>query len=235
MTLLMLRLFFLILCVMGSWSISQLHDQWAEHPLLAILIGLAGGGLFIGVDRALKGFSLRGLSAASFGILVGFTISYFIGNSVLFKFIDEEPKLIGLVPRPLLVLEEFNEATDLGPENDRQQRLHQEVHGAKRIRLLQLRSFDVVGGHEDDRRVLRAALATHEFGRLEPAQTRQQHVEEDDGEFARPYPLKGILARIRIHEVQIEVFEDRSQRQEVGRVVVHQENAGLRFHRSVPN
>jgi hypothetical protein len=46
MTLLMLRLFFLILCVLGSWSISQLHDQWAEHPVLAILIGLAGGGAF---------------------------------------------------------------------------------------------------------------------------------------------------------------------------------------------
>ncbi len=97
MTLLMLRLFFLILCVLGSWSISQLHDQWSEHPVLAILIGLAGGGIFIGVNKALKGFSLRGLSAASFGILVGFTISYFIGNSVLFKFIDEEPKLIAQI------------------------------------------------------------------------------------------------------------------------------------------
>jgi len=97
MTLLMLRVFFLILCVLGSWSISQLHDQWAEHPILAILIGLAGGGAFIGIDRALKGFSLRGLSAASFGILVGFTVSYFIGNSVLFKFIDEEPKLIAQI------------------------------------------------------------------------------------------------------------------------------------------
>lgn len=97
MTLLMLRLFFLILCVLGSWSISQLNDQWTQHPLLAVLIGLAGGGAFIGIDKLLKGFSLRGLSAASFGILVGFTISYFIGNSVLFKFIDEEPKLIAQI------------------------------------------------------------------------------------------------------------------------------------------
>jgi uncharacterized protein YacL len=97
MTLLMLRVFFLILCVMGSWSISQLEDQWAQHPVIAILIGLVGGGLFIGVDKALKGFSLRGLSAATFGILTGFTISYFIGNSVLFKFIDDEPKLIAQI------------------------------------------------------------------------------------------------------------------------------------------
>jgi uncharacterized protein YacL len=93
----MLRLFFLILCILGSWSISQLNDQWAQHPILAIAIGMAGGGAFIGVDKLLKGFSLRGLSAASFGILVGFTISYFIGNSVLFKFIDDEPKLIAQI------------------------------------------------------------------------------------------------------------------------------------------
>ena len=97
MTLLMLRIFFLILCVMGSWSISQLEDQWAQHPVIAILIGLAGGGAFIGIDKLLKGFSLRGLSAATFGILTGFTISYFIGNSVLFKFIDDEPKLIAQI------------------------------------------------------------------------------------------------------------------------------------------
>ena len=97
MTLLMLRIFFLILCVMGSWSISQLEDQWAQHPVIAVLIGLVGGGAFIGIDKLLKGFSLRGLSAATFGILVGFTISYFIGNSVLFKFIDDEPKLIAQI------------------------------------------------------------------------------------------------------------------------------------------
>jgi len=97
MTLLMLRIFFLILCVMGSWSISQLEDQWAQHPVIAILIGLTGGGAFIGIDKLLKGFSLRGLSAATFGILTGFTISYFIGNSVLFKFIDDEPKLIAQI------------------------------------------------------------------------------------------------------------------------------------------
>ncbi|HUI07886.1 MAG TPA: PIN domain-containing protein [Verrucomicrobiae bacterium] len=97
MTLLVLRLCFLILCVLGSWSISQLHDEWALHPILAIVIGLAGGGAFIGIDKLLKGFSLRGLSAATFGLFVGFVISYFIGNSVLFKFIDDEPKLIAQI------------------------------------------------------------------------------------------------------------------------------------------
>lgn len=97
MTLLTLRLVFLILCVLGSWSIAQLHDEWSRHPLLAILIGLAGGGALIGIDKLLKGFSLRGLSAVTFGLFVGFLISYFIGNSVLFSFIDDQPKLIAQI------------------------------------------------------------------------------------------------------------------------------------------
>lgn len=97
MTILTLRLAFLILCVLGSWAIGQLHENWQVHPLWAVVIGLAGGGSIIGIDRLIKGFSLRGLSSASFGLLMGWTISYFIGNSVLFKFIDEQIKLIAQI------------------------------------------------------------------------------------------------------------------------------------------
>jgi uncharacterized protein YacL len=97
MTLLTLRLFFLLLCVLGSWSIGQLQEQWSSHPVVAVLIGLVGGLAVIGVDRLLKGFSLRGLSAASFGLFIGFVISFFIGNSVLFSFIDPESKLVAQI------------------------------------------------------------------------------------------------------------------------------------------
>ncbi len=97
MTLLALRIVFLMLCVLGSWSISQLHDEWSQYPVVAVLLGLVGGGLVIAVDKLLKGFSLRGLSAATFGLFVGIVISYFIGNSVLFTFIDTEVKLIAQI------------------------------------------------------------------------------------------------------------------------------------------
>jgi len=97
MTLLTLRIAFLILCVLGSWSIGQLHEQWSQYPITCVMIGLAGGGAVIGLDKLLKGFSLRGLSAATFGLFVGSLISYFIGNSVLFKFIDDEPKLVAQI------------------------------------------------------------------------------------------------------------------------------------------
>ncbi len=97
MTLMTLRLFFLLLCVLGSWSIGQLHEEWSQHPVLAVLIGLAGGGVVIALDKFLKGFSLRGLSAISFGLFIGFIISYFIGHSVMFSFIDAEPRLIAQI------------------------------------------------------------------------------------------------------------------------------------------
>lgn len=97
MTLLTLRIFFLILCVLGSWSIGQVHEQWAQHPIVAVLVGLVGGGLVIAVDRALKGFSIRGLSAATFGLFVGWLISLFIGSSPLFRFIDDEPRFIAQI------------------------------------------------------------------------------------------------------------------------------------------
>jgi uncharacterized protein YacL len=93
MTLLMIRLIFLILCVLGSWAIGQLHSTWAAHPVLAVLAGLGGGAIVIMIDIVLKGISLRGLSSATFGLFIGALMSYFIGNSVLFSFIDAETRL----------------------------------------------------------------------------------------------------------------------------------------------
>ncbi len=97
MTLIAIRVVFLLLCGLGSWSIAQLHDQWASHPYISILFGFASGGIVIGIDKALKGFSVRGLSAATFGLFVGFLMSFFVGNSVLFQFIDSETRLMAQI------------------------------------------------------------------------------------------------------------------------------------------
>src|ERR1041385_7024897 len=97
MTLLSLRVFFLMLCSLGGWSISQMHEDWASHQVVGVFIGLWVGMIVIGLDKMLKGFSLRGLSAATFGLFIGSVISYFIGNSVMFRFIDEQPRLIAQI------------------------------------------------------------------------------------------------------------------------------------------
>lgn len=97
MTLWVLRLVFLGLCGLGSWSIAQLSPKWEHHWFVAILAGLAAGGVMIGIDKATKSFSVRGLTAATFGLAVGCLMSYFIGNSVLFDKVDPATKLIAQI------------------------------------------------------------------------------------------------------------------------------------------
>jgi|YelNatPaOPRAMG01_1025707.scaffolds.fasta_scaffold19424_5 uncharacterized protein YacL len=97
MTLWTLRLVFLILCALGSWAISQLDPAWARHPVWATVLGLSGGGALILIDYATKSFSLRGLSAITFGLFVGTLISYFIGNSVLFSKVEPQTNLIAQI------------------------------------------------------------------------------------------------------------------------------------------
>lgn len=97
MTLWILRLVFLALCALGSWAISQLDPVWERHPMMAVLIGLVCGGSLVGIDRATKSFSVRGLTAATFGLFVGVMISYFIGNSKLFEPIDPKPRMIAQI------------------------------------------------------------------------------------------------------------------------------------------
>jgi len=97
MTLAVLRIIFLFLCGLGGWSISQLHEQWADYPWLAFALSMLGGGAVIFVDKLLKGFSLRGLSAATFGLFIGFAASYLVGNSVLFRFADEQTRLVAQI------------------------------------------------------------------------------------------------------------------------------------------
>lgn len=97
MTLTVLRLIFLGFCALWSLSISQLDPSWEAHPYRAILIGLVAGGALIGVDRLTKSFSVRGLTAMTFGLLTGCMISYFIGNSKLFEPIDPKVRLIAQI------------------------------------------------------------------------------------------------------------------------------------------
>jgi uncharacterized protein YacL len=83
-TLLLIRLFFLALCGAGGWLLCYTDPDWDNYRVLAVVIGLLGGSLVILVDLLLKGFSLRGLSAVTFGLAVGSLIAYLIGTSPLF-------------------------------------------------------------------------------------------------------------------------------------------------------
>jgi len=101
-TLLPIRIFFVALCAAAAWLVCYAVRDWDDHHTLAVFVGLAIGNLVVLIDIMLKGFSLRGLSAITFGLAVGTVISYMISNSPLLEKGDDQ--IIFLVRLALFVI-----------------------------------------------------------------------------------------------------------------------------------
>src|SRR5262245_60032568 len=101
-TLLVIRIVFIFLCVAASWLVCYTIEEWDHRRGMAMLIGLLIGVLVILVDMMLKGFSLRGLTALTFGLMIGALISWIIGSSPLLK--EGDPQIIYLVQLSLFVI-----------------------------------------------------------------------------------------------------------------------------------
>src|SRR5690606_17150898 len=80
-TLLVIRIFFFTLVVLGSYLLAYAVPEWDDSRWVVVLVGALLGALVILVDLLLKGFSLRGLSAITFGLFIGWVIATFISNS----------------------------------------------------------------------------------------------------------------------------------------------------------
>ncbi|HEY4246960.1 MAG TPA: PIN domain-containing protein [Lacunisphaera sp.] len=101
-TLLSIRIFFIALCAVASWLVCYSIVDWDQHQALSIVIGLLIGVLVVLVDVMLKGFSLRGLTALTFGLGVGALIAWLISTSPLFN--RGEPQTLYLVQLALFVI-----------------------------------------------------------------------------------------------------------------------------------
>jgi uncharacterized protein YacL len=101
-TLLVIRIIFIALCVTASWLVCYTIQEWDDHRGIAMLIGLLIGVLVVLVDVMLKGFSLRGLTALTFGLVIGALISWIVGSSPLLN--KGDPQIIYLVQLALFVI-----------------------------------------------------------------------------------------------------------------------------------
>ena len=104
-TLLPIRLAFIAICAGSGWLVCYTIQQWDAYWLRAAGIGLLIGVLVVLVDMLLKGFSLRGLSAITFGLAVGMLISFLISVSPLFEYASSnDPQTVYLFRLALFLI-----------------------------------------------------------------------------------------------------------------------------------
>ncbi len=90
-TLYTIRVFFLVLSLLGCLLMNYMVEDWNLWTVLAV--GMSIAVLVILVDVLLQGFSLRGLSALTFGLAVGALIAYLLAESPLFEPLEQDKEL----------------------------------------------------------------------------------------------------------------------------------------------
>ena len=104
-TLNIIRAVFITLCTGAGWLVCYAVPEWAQYYGLSMVIGFLTGTMVVLVDIMLKGFSLRGLSAITFGLVVGTLVSYLLSSSPLFAF--GEPELLFLSRLGLFIISTY--------------------------------------------------------------------------------------------------------------------------------
>jgi len=90
-TLLIFRLFFFTISLLGSVLIWYVAADWNFFVVLTVGLGIAS--LVVLTDLLLEGFSLRGLSAVTLGLAFGTLIAFLVSNSPLFEPLEESLEL----------------------------------------------------------------------------------------------------------------------------------------------
>lgn len=88
---LIIRISFLFICLLGCILIWYQVGAWNFWQVFGVGMNLAA--LVILTDLLLAGFSLRSLSAVTFGLAIGGLIAYLITNSPLFTPIKGDPRM----------------------------------------------------------------------------------------------------------------------------------------------
>lgn len=101
-TLLIIRIAFLLLCILGGYLIWYANQDWESYLWVCLLVSGLLGVLTILVDILLKGFSLRGLTAVTFGLGMGVLVAYLISSSPLFE--QGEPEILHMTRLGLFVV-----------------------------------------------------------------------------------------------------------------------------------
>ncbi len=101
-TILTLRIFFFALCLLGSALIAYSNPDM--NVMLVFGVGIGISLLVILIDVYLKGFSLSGFTALTFGLAIGAFFSHLINSSILFEPLKENFEHILYMVRLVITL-----------------------------------------------------------------------------------------------------------------------------------
>ncbi len=95
-TFLIIRGTFFGLCLLGGWLVWLAQGESADHKDLWLFLAVGGGigALTILVDMFLKGFSLRSLTAVTFGLAMGVIVASLISKSPFFDVEGADPNML---------------------------------------------------------------------------------------------------------------------------------------------
>jgi uncharacterized protein YacL len=89
-----IRIFFLTLCTLAGYAVSQKYPELIHGGIYGLMIGFGLGGVLIALDEMLKGFSLRAFSSVTFGLLLGTFIAWLLDASQLFNAADDNTRWV---------------------------------------------------------------------------------------------------------------------------------------------
>ena len=144
--------------------------------------------------------------------------------------LDEQATLLLGLPADLLRLAvEVHEHVDLGPENERLDRLEHVIDRAGRVAAEDVQVVLVEGRQEEDRDARRARTAADHAGDLVAVEARHLHVEQDQRELVLEHVPQGCFAGCGEDQLQAGGAQHLLDGEQVAPVVVDDQD--LRRHR----
>ncbi len=125
---------------------------------------------------------------------------------------------------------ELREHPDLGAQHIGDDRNRNVVDRSHRVAAQPVHVSQVNGGDEDDRRLLEARVVADHRGKLETVEIRHADVHQHDGDLALEQLLERLARRARLDQVLAELLEHHLVAQELGRLVVDQQDVDCILH-----
>ena len=131
----------------------------------------------------------------------------------------------------------LDENLDLGPQHLRDDRNRHVIDGAHLVAAQAVHVGQVNGGDEDHRGLLEPRMLADHGGKLEAVEVRHADVHQDDRDLRLQQVLQRLLPGRRLDQVFPELMQDDLVAQQLGRLVVDQQDVDLLVfrHGDVPS